>query len=137
MKKWHLALAVAICLVSSASTRAGKLDSTISLGQSTRFWSETLQEERRVFVYLPRYYDVSGRRYPVLYLLDAEEQYYHAVSTAQFLADNDRVPEMIIIGITNSHRTRDLTPLTSDKAILQVTPDAGGPACSWNSCLMS
>jgi predicted alpha/beta superfamily hydrolase len=94
---------------------AQKLDSNISIGQSAHLWSDTLQEERRVLIYLPPHYAHSGTSYPVLYLLDAESQFHHSTGIVQFLAsDNGRMPEMIVVGVTNTNRRRDLTPVTHD-----------------------
>jgi predicted alpha/beta superfamily hydrolase len=72
--------------------------------------SQVLGEERRVLVYTPRSYEQGEQRYPVLYMTDGEAQLGHTVATVEFLARNGRMPELIIVAITNTDRTRDLTP---------------------------
>ncbi len=78
-------------------------------------------------IYTPPHYARSNQHYPVLYLLDAEAQFYQAAATLQFLgSDNGRIPEMILVGITNTRRIRDLTPTTQDPEQRKHHPDAGG-----------
>jgi uncharacterized protein len=91
--------------------------------------SKILGEERIVVVRTPRQY-AQGARYPVLYLTDGEAQFEHTVSTVEFLARNERMPELIIVGVFNTDRTRDLTPtsapLTGGGGEVRRFPTAGG-----------
>jgi predicted alpha/beta superfamily hydrolase len=55
----------------------------------------------------------SKQRYPVLYLLDGDAHFYSVVGMIQQLSQvngNTICPEMIVVGIPNTDRTRDLTP---------------------------
>jgi predicted alpha/beta superfamily hydrolase len=72
--------------------------------------SEVLGEERIALVRTPPGYERDGRRYPVLYMTDGNAQLAHTVSTIEFLTRNGRMPELIVVAITNTDRTRDLTP---------------------------
>lgn len=72
--------------------------------------SEVLGEERTLLVRTPRGYEQSEERYPVLYMTDGAAQFAHTNSTIEFLARNGRMPEMIVVAINNTDRTRDLTP---------------------------
>jgi predicted alpha/beta superfamily hydrolase len=120
-----LALLTLALWVSSAA--AEKADATISIGKSRTLWSQALQEQRRIFIHLPPRYETSGRRYPVLYLLDAETQFRHATSIVEFLSTfSGRMPEMIVVGIANTDRTRDLTPPTTDATFRRDEPRGGG-----------
>lgn len=71
--------------------------------------STVLGETRTVFVRTPVGF-TQGRRYPVLYLTDAEAQFSHTATTVEFLARQGRVPELLVVGVTNTNRGRDLTP---------------------------
>jgi predicted alpha/beta superfamily hydrolase len=51
------------------------------------FHSQVLGEERTVLVLLPDGYENSSRRYPVLYVLDAEYLFQQAASAVQFLSE--------------------------------------------------
>jgi predicted alpha/beta superfamily hydrolase len=98
-----LLLALALTAAAQAPPSAGGV--TVS-----RIKSEVLGEERVILIRTPQGYDGNSRRYPVLYMTDGDAHIAHTASTLEFLARNGRVPEMIIVGITNTDRTRDLTP---------------------------
>lgn len=78
-------------------------------------YSTVLKEQRRISVYLPsslRDKKDSSRKYPVLYVLDGDS---HKLPVSGILehftnAGNSTLPEMIIVCIPNTKRTRDLTP---------------------------
>ncbi len=78
--------------------------------------SKILNEKRTVWVYVPNHgsdNNFSKRRYPVVYLLDGGAHFYSVVGMIQQLSSvngNTICPEMIVVGITNTDRTRDLTP---------------------------
>jgi uncharacterized protein len=72
--------------------------------------SEVLGEERVALVRTPSGYESGDQRYPVIYMTDGNAHIDHTWSTMEFLARNGRVPQLIIVAITNTDRTRDLTP---------------------------
>lgn len=122
---------LALCGLSvlAAPAKAQRVDSTVAIGTSTRVWSKTLGEERRLLIYLPPHYAASEKSYPVLYLLDAEEQFFNSTGIVQFLGSyNDRIPEMIVVGITNTDRGRDLTPPILDAEAKKKAPPTYGHA---------
>src|SRR4030095_6080888 len=86
--------------------------------------------ERLILVRTPPGYERNQERYPVLYLTDGDAHLGHTSSTIEFLARNGRIPEMIVIAITNTNRTRDLTPtrgtLPSANGRAQEFPQSGG-----------
>lgn len=82
----------------------------VVIGQSQQMQSAVLDEERSYLVSLPVGYASSGaQRYPVLYVLDGEEQFPLAVATTRFLAAQDEIPGMIVVGIDSTVRVRDFT----------------------------
>lgn len=82
----------------------------ITVGESFRLTSKVMGEERNVLVHLPRGYRESAEKYPVLYLTDGDSHARHTSGTIEFLANNGRMPALIVVGVTNTDRTRDLTP---------------------------
>jgi uncharacterized protein len=91
--------------------------------------SAVLGEERIILVRTPPNYARGDERFPVLYMTDGDAHLLHTSGTINFLARNGRMPEMIVVGITNTDRTRDLTPTPSTAkgpdGALQF-PTAGG-----------
>ena len=55
------------------------------------------------------------QRYPVVYLLDGDDWFTTTTGLLQKLSEfpNSVCPEVIVVGIPNTNRTRDLTPSTS------------------------
>jgi len=78
--------------------------------------STVLGEERVVLVRTPAGYETNKLSYPVLYMTDGDAHMGHTASTIEFLTQNGRIPDLIVVGVTNTDRTRDLTPVkSSDK----------------------
>jgi len=99
-------------------TRAG---APLVLGERLQFPSKVMGEERTLFVSVPDSYTRGTGTYPVLYLTDAETQFEHTTATAAFLARNGFMPEIIVVGVKNTDRTRDLSPSHDPKF-----PTSGG-----------
>jgi predicted alpha/beta superfamily hydrolase len=75
--------------------------------------STVLGEERTVLIRTPPGYESNQARYPVLYMTDGDAHMGHTASTIEFLVQNGRIPDLIVVGVTNTDRTRDLTPAKS------------------------
>ena len=109
-KNFLLILVLLFELTSNAQT-----DNKIVIGKVDSVYSTILKEKRKVWVYVPNMDGVqnTGQRFPVLYLLDGEGHFHSVVGLIQQLSQvngNTIVPEMIVVGIPNTDRTRDLTP---------------------------
>jgi len=99
-----------ILILLSIPNIAAALDNNISIGTTIEIESKTLNEKRIIQVHLPDAYRNGETRFPVLYLTDGPGHFSHTVGTMNFLANNGRMPQMIIVGVANTNRTRDLTP---------------------------
>lgn len=79
--------------------------------------SQVLGEERSVLVRVPANYERTDERFPVVYMTDA-----HAPQNAMMAGIIEQqvwggmMPEMIVVGIQNTNRTRDLTPTKTERA---------------------
>ncbi len=97
----------------------------IVIGEKFHLYSDLLNEERELWIYTPEGYQEEKESYGVIYLLDGPGNFLHTSATAQFLSRNGRMPGMIVVGIANTDRTRDLTPkLLTDTS--RRFPNAGG-----------
>src|SRR5262249_22257356 len=75
--------------------------------------SSVLGEDRVILVRTPAGYETNKESYPVLYMTDGDAHMGHTASTIEFLARNGRISDLIVVGVTNTDRTRDLTPAKS------------------------
>ena len=94
-------------------------------GEESKFQldSRILGEERTLSVSLPGGYEGGTAAYPVLYVLDAESRpaFDRAVSAAKENHAKGFGPEMIVVGIWNTNRNRDMIP-----ASVPHRPGSGG-----------
>lgn len=97
-------------------------------GEKFTLESKVMGESREIWVHTPPAYAASGMGYPVLYLTDGPAHFFHTASTVDFLASNGRIPFMIVVGVANTDRTRDLTPtrLVGDVEGGRGFPTSGG-----------
>jgi len=83
--------------------------------EKVKLHSRVLDEERTILIHLPKDYALSEKKYPALYVLDAEFFFQQAVSAVEFLSELlyinvQPIPKMVIVGIVNVDRNRDYTP---------------------------
>jgi hypothetical protein len=98
----------------------------VVIGTEHKLQSKLMGEERPYLVGVPEgYYDARSTttRYPVLYLLDGDAHFHHVTGIVRFLAEQSRMPKVIVVGVSNTQRTRDLTPPAQGD---NVPPGAGG-----------
>jgi predicted alpha/beta superfamily hydrolase len=93
----------------------------IEVGQRISIWSETLQESRPLQIYVPPSQVERHAPAAVLYVLDGDGNFLHTAAAVQFLTEAGRIPEMIVVAISNTDRARDLTP-----TLPGCTQDCGG-----------
>lgn len=108
-----------LVMIAAAMPLAAQLPSSaaITIGRRDTVVSRVLGETRRILVYTPPSYGDTTylpRRYPVLYLLDGDAHFHSVTGLLQILGTGVNgtfiVPEMIVVAIPNTDRTRDLTP---------------------------
>lgn len=90
--------------------------------------SKILIEKRTINCWIPTEYIKTTDSIPVLYMLDGgiEEDFLHLVATLNELIRDKKIPPMLLIGIENTVRRRDLTGKTTNKKDLQIAPVVGG-----------
>jgi len=113
MKLLVYSLLIFICLQGNAQS-----SNTITIGNAASIYSNILHEKRKVWVSMPDTTSPDGifypQRYPVVYLLDADETHFAQVAVMLRKlgggSGNLSFPQMILVGIPNTDRTRDLSP---------------------------
>ena len=101
----------AFCALTNSREAAAQL---LPAATSATLHSQVLGEDRTVFIALPESYERGGARYPVVYVTDGNWNFAHTRSSAQLLARNRVIPEVIIVGITHPDRVRDLYATRAD-----------------------
>jgi uncharacterized protein len=105
----------------------------ISIGKKDSIYSKLLHEKREIWIHLPESANGSlykSQRYPVVYLLDGDAHFYSVTGMIHQLSEingNTLFPEMIVVGIPNTDRMRDLTPTHSPTG---YTGDSAGVGTS-------
>jgi predicted alpha/beta superfamily hydrolase len=98
-----------------------ELRSGFAIGKEYEIQSQVLREKRTYWVSLPESYAAPAqRRYSVLYVLDAETHFNMVASVVDFMSagtygNNNQIPELIVVGIMNTDRRRDMTPTAAKK----------------------
>ncbi|GLR20202.1 alpha/beta hydrolase-fold protein [Portibacter lacus] len=110
MKKLKIVIAVIImCLYFKGTAQFNQnQDKQIVIGTVDSLYSNILQEQREIWIHTPDDFD-STKLYPVIYVLDASQHFYVITGMLKQLTPW-QIPKSIIVGITNSDRTRDFTP---------------------------
>jgi predicted alpha/beta superfamily hydrolase len=105
------ALAILGLLFLRVAAAATALPERIYSGDAFRLQSKAMNETRRYLVQVPEDYAFVDDAYPVLVLLDGDEYFQLISATVKLLASTGRIPEMIVVGVPNTNRFRDLSPL--------------------------
>lgn len=91
--------------------------------------SATLKEERRIAVYTPPGYDAAtDARFPVLYMPDGglQEDFPHVASAVDAAIRAGELRPMLVVGIENTVRRRDMTGPTTVASDKEIAPITGG-----------
>lgn len=103
-----------ILSVVTAFNAQAQNDNKIVIGKIDSVYSKTLGEQRKIWVYTPDMTATnSNQHWPVVYLLDGDGHFASVVGMIQQMSQvngNNVYPEMIVVAIPNTDRTRDLTP---------------------------
>lgn len=88
----------------------------------------TAAETRHINVYTPPGYATSNARYPVLYMPDGglEEDFPHVAKALDEGIREGEIQPLILVGIENIERRRDMTGPTSVASDRQIAPHVGG-----------
>ena len=104
--------------------------SPLIIGEKVVLYSNVLNEERTLNIYLPQSYATDSlKKYPIIYLLDGslDEDFIHISGLVQFGSFSwiNMLPESIVVGIANVDRKRDFTYPTKNSQDLNDFPTTG------------
>jgi predicted alpha/beta superfamily hydrolase len=111
------------------TTRVAKSDSVLAYETFT-IQSTRVNEPRPINVYTPPGYIGTRRLYPVLFMPDGgiNEDFPHVIKTVDSLIAARAIRPIIVVGIPNTERRRDMTGPTTVKSDSAIAPHVGGSA---------
>ena len=124
-----VALALSIALPACGAPPAPSAPADpIPAHESFTIESRVLGESRLINVHVPR--GRSGAPLPVLFMPDGglDEDFPHVVAAVESLIERGAIRPVIVVGIPNTQRRRDLTGATHVAAELAAAPVVGGSA---------
>jgi len=141
--RFQVALVAAACLVTMgcrATTASAASPDVVTTATSTEpvlphqtftLESRVLGETRRINVYTPpEYAQATQERYPVLYMPDGglAEDFPHVIRTVDEAIRVGELRPLIVIGIENTERRRDMSGPTEVESDRKIAPRVGGSA---------
>lgn len=103
----------------------------LAIGETFTIASEVLGETRRINVYRPPAWgEADGAPRPVLYMPDGGigEDFLHVAGLLQVSVGNGSMRPMLLVGIENTERRRDMTGPTTVDSDKTIAPRVGGSA---------
>ncbi|MDR6967786.1 putative alpha/beta superfamily hydrolase [Flavobacterium arsenatis] len=90
--------------------------------------SKAVAETRTINVWTPEEYTKTSESLPVLYMLDGgiKEDFPHIANTLSELIKSKKIKPIILVGIENTKRRRDLTGPTEVAKDKEIAPIVGG-----------
>lgn len=109
MRKSKIIISIIILLISfQGAAQFNENDKKqIVIGKVDSLYSNTLQEQREIWIHIPEDFD-NNKLYPVIYVLDASQNFYVLTGMLKQLLPW-QIPNSIVVGIKNTDRTRDFT----------------------------
>ncbi|RZK57529.1 MAG: alpha/beta hydrolase, partial [Pedobacter sp.] len=114
----------------AVETKATQQEDEIPTHDTFTIASKNLGETRTINVWKPAEQNDSTKKLPVLYMLDGgiKEDFPHLANTIMELVNKKIIPPIILVGIENTQRRRDLTGYTDVAEDKNIAPVVGGSA---------
>ncbi|MDY8136565.1 alpha/beta hydrolase-fold protein [Aquimarina sp. 2201CG5-10] len=77
-----------------------------TVGKNIIIPSKVLNQDRKIQILLPKDYNKTSKGYPVIYILDGQRLFHHAISISQSFKQFKLTPDFIIVGINNTYPDR-------------------------------
>ncbi|WP_102796446.1 alpha/beta hydrolase [Bowmanella denitrificans] len=128
---WLLLVVCYICAAGLPAAPQALNPAPLNIGQSFMLSSTVLGEERRINLYFPKaYFEQPDQPLPVLYMPDGgvHEDFVHIAGLVQIGSLNWTTRPVILVGIENTDRKRDLTGPTEDEEDKKISSVVGKSA---------
>ena len=96
--------------------------------ETFKIQSKQVEEERVINVWTPESYKTNTDSLPVMYMADGgiKEDFPHIANTLAKLIKEKKIKPLILVGIENTQRRRDLTGFTEVAKDKEIAPVVGG-----------
>ena len=127
MKKIYYLLLVGIISLVSCSN-SSQLNDPIPTHETFTIKSKHIGEDRIINVWTPQNYKTSIDSLGVMYMADGgiKEDFPHIANTLSKLIKEKKIKPIILVGIQNTQRRRDLTGFTEVAKDKEIAPIVGG-----------
>jgi len=123
---YYIILAVIIFLTSCSN--ASQPNDPIPEHETFTIKSKQVGEDRVINVWTPQDYKTSSDSLPAMYMADGgtKEDFPHIANTLAKLIKEKKIKPLILVGIENTQRRRDLTGFTEIAKDKEIAPVVGG-----------
>ena len=118
-----------ILVTFTSCSNAQKYNDPIPVHDEFTIESKQVGETRNINVWTPPEYKTSTDSFPVMYMADGgiiDEDFPHIANTIAELMKTKKIPPIILVGIANTQRRRDLTGPTEVAKDKEIAPIVGG-----------
>ena len=128
--KWIYCQLVCLLLVLTSCSNTSQPNDPIPAHESFSIQSSMIGEKRIINVWLPPDYKTSTDSFSVMYMADGgiKEDFPHIANTLAELIKQKNIKPLILVGIENTQRRRDLTGFTEVAKDKEIAPIVGGSA---------
>lgn len=126
--KWICYNLLFILLSLSSCSNARQANDPIPVHETFKLYSNHIGEERVINVWTPENYKISKDSLPVMYMADGgiKEDFPHIANTLAKLIKEGKIGPLILVGIENTQRRRDLTGFTEVAKDKEIAAVVGG-----------
>ncbi len=127
MKNIYFVLLSAILFLTGCSN-GSQTNDPIPEHETFEVQSKQIGEKRTINVWTPEGYKTSVDSLPVMYMADGgiKEDFPHIANTLAKLIKEKKIKPLILVGIENTERRRDLTGFTEVEKDKEIAPVVGG-----------
>lgn len=117
-----------LCILLLGCSNSTQMDDPIPVHDSFTIESKKVGETRTINVWLPEEYKTTTDSLPVMYMADGgiKEDFPHIANTFAKLIEEKKIMPMILVGIENTQRRRDLSGPTKIEKDKEIAPIVGG-----------
>lgn len=112
----------------TSCSNASQPNDPIPEHETFKIQSNQVGEERTINVWTPEDYKMTTNSLPVMYMADGgiKEDFPHIANTLAKLIKENKIKPLILVGIENTERRRDLTGFTEVEKDKEIAPVVGG-----------